>query len=214
MSITPAISLASIGCLSDGKTHTLINPNSTLTIFIHSNKSNPVLREMPLVTPTDYYIENDAAHQLSSLSLFDNQQQFDKASQLINSTDPSLVELLSHTLSQIDTSKIQLKHDIQKKTSSQALHIPPILQSALAFNQNLFNGALNDQFAKLKHQRNTGNSQQQPQQQQYPGPSSSALAAATTSLAASSQNLAQPTTNSVQSTQSFYSKQQQDPGVS
>ncbi len=165
---------------------------------------------MPLVTPTDYYIENDAAYQLSSLSLFDNQQQFDKASQLINSTDPSLVELLSHTLSQIDTSKIQLKHDVQKKTPSQVLHIPPILQSALAYNQNLFNGALNEHYTKLNHQRTTG----YPQQQQYQGPSSSALAAATTSLAVSSQNLAQPNTNSVQSTQSFYSKQQQDPGVS
>ena len=61
---------------------------------------------MPLVTPTDYYIENDAAQHLSSLSLFDNQQQFDAATQLINSPDTQLVEILNRTLSQIDTSKM------------------------------------------------------------------------------------------------------------
>ena len=61
---------------------------------------------MPLVTPTDYYIENDAAQHLSSLSLFDNHQQFDAATQLINSPDTQLVEILNRTLSQIDTSKM------------------------------------------------------------------------------------------------------------
>ena len=61
---------------------------------------------MPLITPTDYYIENDAVQQLNSLSLFDSQQQYENATQLINSTDPYLVELLNQTLSQIDTSKM------------------------------------------------------------------------------------------------------------
>ncbi len=167
---------------------------------------------MPLVTPTDYYIENETAHQLSSLSLFDNQQQLDKATQLINTTDPYLVELLNNTLSQIDTSKIQMKNDLRKNTTSQAPHIPPILQSALAFNQNLFNGALNEHYARLNPQRNSGFShqqqQKQQQKQQYQGPSSSILSAATTSLAVSSQNLVESPKPTVQSTQSFYSKPQ------
>ena len=61
---------------------------------------------MPLATPTDYYIENDAAQSFSSLNLFDNPDQFETASTLLNSTDPYLVEVLSRTLSQIDTSKM------------------------------------------------------------------------------------------------------------
>lgn len=66
-----------------------------------------VLREMPLVTPTDYSFEDDQPNnQKTSVKLFDNQQQFEAASQLLNSTDPFLIDFLSRTLSQIDTSKM------------------------------------------------------------------------------------------------------------
>ena len=107
--------------------------------------------------------------------------------------------------------------------NNQNIKLPPILQSILACNQKLFNGALNDQYAKLKHHRvanfqpqqapQSSQSSQNQQQQQYQQatlsqqqPSSSALAAETTSLAASSHNL---TLNPVKSTQSFYSSKQE-----
>lgn len=61
---------------------------------------------MPLVTPTDYFIEADAAQHLSTLSLFDTQVQYSKANQIINSNDAHLVDILNRTLSQIDTSKM------------------------------------------------------------------------------------------------------------
>lgn len=61
---------------------------------------------MPLVTPTDYYTENDAAQHLSCLNLFDNQQQAEQANQLLNSTDAQLVDILARSLAQIDTSKM------------------------------------------------------------------------------------------------------------
>ena len=61
---------------------------------------------MPLVTPTDYSFEDDQSSQKISVKLFDNQQQFEAASQLLSSTDPFLIDFLSRTLSQIDTSKM------------------------------------------------------------------------------------------------------------
>ncbi len=74
---------------------------------------------MPLVTPTDYYIENDAAQHLSSLSLFDNQQQVEHASQLLNSTEAHLVDVLARSLSQIDTSKLLEFHFLNASYQTQ-----------------------------------------------------------------------------------------------
>ena len=58
------------------------------------------------MTPIDYFFEDDQSSEKSNLKMFDNQRQFEAATQLINSNDPYLVEFLSRTLSQIDTSKI------------------------------------------------------------------------------------------------------------
>ena len=104
MSVTPTISLASVGSLNDGM---FISSKSLTFSFLFIIKNFiQVLRDMPLVTPTDYYIENDAAQHLSFLNLFENQQQYETAYQLLNSTDSYLVDSVNRTLSQIDTSKM------------------------------------------------------------------------------------------------------------
>jgi hypothetical protein len=62
-----------------------------------------VLQELPLVSSIDYNVDDD---QHSFIRLFDTQLNLEKATYLLNTTDPYLVEMLSRTLSQIDTSKM------------------------------------------------------------------------------------------------------------
>jgi hypothetical protein len=63
-----------------------------------------VLRDLPLASPIDYFVDEDL--QNAPVKLFDNQQQLDKSNQLLNSNDPYLVDVINRTLSQIDTSKM------------------------------------------------------------------------------------------------------------
>ena len=65
-----------------------------------------MLRELPLVTPLDYYFDDEQPNQKSTIKLFENEQQSNAAAQIMNSTDPYLADLLSRTLMQIDTSKM------------------------------------------------------------------------------------------------------------
>lgn len=83
-----------------------------------------MLKDLPIVSSADYCLEededetiysqhgeiklNDASlhEQISKLKLFDNKNQSEKAGQLLASNDPYLVDLISKTLAQIDTSKM------------------------------------------------------------------------------------------------------------
>jgi hypothetical protein len=60
-----------------------------------------VLRDLPLASPIDYFVDDDSHN--TTIKLFDNQQQLDRSNQLINSNDPYLVDVINRTLSHIDT---------------------------------------------------------------------------------------------------------------
>lgn len=127
-----------------------------------SNLSD-VLRDLPLASSTDY-INDETIH----VNLFDNKQQQEKTAQLMQSTDAYLCDLLNRTLSQIDTSKIQMNsHALSQEDTllkQPIANIPPILQTTLLFNPKLFNGALSSIHQQLLTNNPTTNPQLQQQQ--------------------------------------------------
>ncbi len=134
----------------------------TVSISTVSNLSD-VLRDLPLASPTDY-INDETIH----VNLFDNKQHQERAAQLMQSTDAYLCDLLNRTLTQIDTSKIQMNpHALSQEdglVKQPIATIPPILQTTLLFNPKLYNGALSSIHQQLLSNTNPQQIQQQQQQ--------------------------------------------------
>lgn len=58
-----------------------------------------MLKELPIVSPVGYNYN-------SNTPLIKNKQNFDIASELLNSNDPTLIQELTNAINQIDSSKL------------------------------------------------------------------------------------------------------------
>jgi hypothetical protein len=122
-----------------------------------------VLSSLPLASPIGYHVD-DLDLSATNINIFDP-----SSLKLHQLTDPYLVDCLNRALSQIDTSKIQLKtisstiggssssHDHEKDLQTKNLNYSPLIQTCVSLNPKLFNGALSGQvaFQRSNHSNQT-----------------------------------------------------------
>ena len=104
MSINPVVSLATNVVYNDRNFSFALNFKLfEVDPFFFFKKKIQVLRELPLSTPNDLHPEDD--NQVP-IKLFDNQQQYEAATKILNSADSNLIERTINALLQFDSSKM------------------------------------------------------------------------------------------------------------
>lgn len=152
------MSISSASPCEIGSTGQTISPVPILSFSSISNLSD-TLREIPLVRPIDKkLLDLDTEINFGSLSLIDDCY-LGHSNKLLNNCDNSIVDSICSLLKQVDTSKLELPDQNDKKSIS----FPPLLKSLIIKDRSIFANRFFDvQFAEKQPVNNVDQPKQSP----------------------------------------------------